>query len=237
MAPEERRLSWLRVALLLGILAVIGAVAAMPLLARFPGKEQKEAIAQLQSQRAQLEFDDFNNVVSLRINPDTPLSALKHVAALPKLKKLGLPVTDATDEDLVHLRGAIGLEELILSGNKAITDAGLKNLENLVQLKQLLLTDVPIDGSGMAALGRLEHLEVLNLAYTKMEDANTPHLGKLTGMKVLDLSYTPCTDEALKPLSGLKNLQMLWVMNAQVSKEAGEELKKSLPNVTVRFGL
>lgn len=198
---------------------------------------QRDAVSKLTAMGAALEFDDYRNVKSLRIPPGCSLKALEYVAALPRLETLTLPVTDATDQDLAPLLKTASIEQLILSGNPGITDEGLKNLVNLIHLKSLYLTDVPIRGPGLQSLGRLTNLDVLSLSYTKLEDSELAHLNDLKSLRVLDLSYTACSDEGLKHLTGLTSLKELWLMASKATPEGAAKLNESLPKVNVRFGL
>ena len=218
------------------VLLVAGIAAGVVLAEKWPDGAQQEAIRKLVALGVMLERDDDGNATSVRIHPGTSLKGLEQLAFLPHLKTLGLPVTDATDADLVPLRQVPWLEELILSGNPAITDAGLKNLEGSGELKALYLSDLPIDGSGFASWSRLRKLEVLNLAYTKVNEANLVHLAGMTNLRVVDVSGTQVSDAGLEYIRGLKNLEVLFVMGARVTPEGAAELNKLLPGVNVKFG-
>src|ERR1700730_7167401 len=79
----------------------------------------------------------------------------------------GKPVTEAVcaengflkDKDLVPLRAFTHLQRLELFGTPEITDKGLANIENLVELTELSLnTDIRIDDAGMKSLRKLTNL-------------------------------------------------------------------------------
>ena len=234
MVQWNRSLPWRVVIPSLSILALVAV--AVPLLAQWSGKAQRDAISQLGALRAVVDLDDDQNVRLLRIPPGGSLKALEHMAALPRLKMLVLPLTDAGDDDLAHLRGSAALEELILSGNHRITDEGLKHLRGLPNLKALYLTDVPINGSGLKYLSGLEHLELLNLAFTQITDANLVNASGLKARKFLDMIGTQISDAGLDHLRGLKKLERLVVTGARVTPAGAEKLKQSLPHVDVKFG-
>ena len=79
----------------------------------------------------------------------------------------------ATDIDLVHLRGLPSLELLGLMGTQ-VTDGGLVHLKGLT------------------------NLETLDLGVTRVTDAGLEHLRGLTKLEGLWLNYTQVTDEGVK---------------------------------------
>jgi Leucine Rich repeat len=235
MVQWNRRLSFPRPVISLSIVAAVVAIAAVPLLAKFPGKAQKDAIAKLKGLGAVLEFDDYENVTALRLIKGMPLTALDDLRALPRLQKLHLPLVDIGDDDLARVGAAVSLEELILSGNQRITDAGLKNLEPLVHLKLLFMTDVPIEGPGLKSLGRLPRLEVLDLAQSKITNPQLAHLSRMPSLRYLNVSTTEISDQGLEHLRPLKTLENLVVINTAVTNPGGAELQKSLPRLQIQY--
>ena len=231
MLPSKRRFSNLQVSAVLGIAIALVLVAVRPFLIRLWD------VSQLKKMGAVVEYDDYSHIKSLRIPPGCSLKALTYLGSLPSLKMLILPVTDAKDADLEPLLRATSLEELILSGNRDLTDASLQFLVNLVNLKGLYLTDVPIEGPGLKALSTLPKLELLDVQYTKLNDETLANLSGLTSLKILNISYTACSDEGLHHLETLKNLQTLWVLGAKVTPEGAKSLNKAMPTVSARFGL
>ena len=227
----------LRSPVVLIALVAAGATAAVLWFLYWPDQAQKDAISRLAGMGAMIERDDNGNALSVRINPGTSLKALEQLVFLPRLKTLGLPTTDATDADLVHLSHLTALEELTLSGNRELTDEGLKKLGDLINLKELYLTDIPIDGSVISSWSRLTSLEELNLSYTKLDEKNLVHLSEMKNLKLLDVTYTDFSDAGLEFVRGLKQLSVLFVMATRVTPEGAAELKKALPDVNVKFGL
>jgi hypothetical protein len=103
-----------------------------------------------------------------------------------------------TDLDLVHLKALPRLRELYLSPK--ITDAGLENLAELVDLRLLTLSDARITDAGLARLKGLHQLQSLFLYGTPITDAGLEHLRGLTRLEHLSLDHTRVTDEGLKKL-------------------------------------
>jgi hypothetical protein len=189
----------------------------------------------------------------MHIPPGCPLSVLALVRDLPNLKKLTMPVTDATDNDLKPLIDSRSIEELILSGNKAITDAGLKTLSNLTNLRSLYLTEVPVTGSSIEALRGQSKIKELNVAYSKLDIDGLNQFSAFPELEFLDIGYTPCTDkiytalleengeekveQMLEPLRQLPKLKTIWIMDPKSNRNLGAQLQKMLPNMTVKCGL
>ncbi len=93
---------------------------------------------------------------------------------------------------------------------RRVTDAGLKELAGLKQLKQLAITD------------------------TKVTDAGLKELAGFTHMQKLDLRVTQVTDAGMKELVGLAQVQELDLFGTRVTDEAVSELKKALPGVVIK---
>lgn len=64
--------------------------------------------------------------------------------------------------------------------NSELTDAGLVNLKDLVQLRFLSLNGAQIRGTGIVHFKRLSQLKSLSLNDTKLTDAGMEHLAELT---------------------------------------------------------
>jgi len=86
---------------------------------------------------------------------------------------------------------------LDLAGTK-VTDAGLKTLASMSNLKRLHLERTGVSDAGLAALEPLAHLEYLNLYATAITDAGLEVLKELPGLKQLYLWQSKVTPEAAK---------------------------------------
>jgi internalin A len=193
---------------------------------------------------------------------DTPVTdaGLAHLRGLTGLEILGLPLTQITDVTLADLvRNQAGLRQLQLSDTQ-ITDAGLAHLAGLTQLATLHLCRTQITEAGLAYLQGLSGLKVLNLYGTNITDAGLEQLQNLTGLELLVLSNTqitdagleylqglselsnlylantPITDTGLAPLKGLKRLSIIDLAGTQVTGWGVQQLKQSLPSLSVRQG-
>lgn len=229
--PKSKR--WLGIAAGVVVLAVVG----MPLLAKWNHRHQEEAIARLKELGALVELDSDRNVTTLRIMKGTSLETLNYLGALPRLQRLHLPLTDIGDDDLARVGKAQSLEELILSGNQRLTDEGLKGLASLPHLRELFMTDVPIDGSGLKYLSQLPHLEVLDIAQSKVTNLSLESVGRLSHLRFLNVSATGLSNDGLGHLRDLKGLENLVVIGTAITTDGGDELQKSLPKLQITYRL
>lgn len=90
--------------------------------------------------------------------------------------------TTATDADLKHLDGLRQVKSLSLCGTQ-ITDTGLENLKGLSQLRWLLLENTRVTDAGLEHLRGLTQLQQLDLKGTKVTN---------TGVKKFQQALPKC---------------------------------------------
>jgi hypothetical protein len=117
-------------------------------------------------------------------------------------------VNSISDAGLKHLGGMADLRDLDLAST-AITDAGLQHLSSVTQLERLVLADTQIDGSGLQVLANMPRLKLLNLSGTKTIGDNLRHLEKCASLKKLYLDNTAIDDEGMEHLKGLVGIEDL----------------------------
>jgi Leucine-rich repeat (LRR) protein len=125
------------------------------------------------------------------------------LAKLPKLKRLVIWFRNDPDPGLAFIGKLSQLEELEISSNYWVTDAGLEHLANLTQLKSLEIYPSKITDKGVE---KLAHLRLQNL--------------HLDGSRI--------TDESLRGLEQMP-LFFLWVRNTWVTNEGIQRLRKKIP--------
>ena len=141
-----------------------------------------------------------------------------------------------TDAGLVHLNDLRQIRMLVLDSTD-VTDAGLVNLEGLTTLYWLALNKTRVTDAGLVHLKGLVHLEELQLAHTTVTDAGLVHLEGLTMLQGLDLHQTQVTDAGLVHLKGLTKLRSLDLGGTKVTYVGGVKgLQKALSNCTILFG-
>ena len=101
---------------------------------------------------------------------------------------------------LTGLSLAVGTAVIAALADCGVTDAGLKHLVTLKNLKVLNLSDTDIGDVGLEPIGQMTSLESLNLTLTKITDAGLARLTKLTKLKSLSMGQTNVTDAGVKRL-------------------------------------
>jgi len=129
-----------------------------------------------------------------------------------------------TDGDLAQLRAFPWLEDLVLTGDSSLTDAGLRHLSGLTNLRALNLESTAITDAGLAELNRLTALEHLSLMGTGVTDAGTGQLAALTNLKQLELTSTNVTGSGFAKLKGLTHLAVLDLQETELTDEGVEQL-------------
>ena len=139
------------------------------------------------------------------------------IGGLKSLKSLTLygSCKGLTDETLAHFAGLAALEELGTDGIQ-VTDAGLKHLANLPNLRSasffhIAFPDKGFTGAGFAAFKSLPKLERLTVAGTPFNDRGMAAVAELTQLKEFRTWHTYQTqagNEHLLKLTGLRSLML-----------------------------
>jgi hypothetical protein len=165
----------------------------------------------------------------LALTPLTPVCIRADEAenkAVKVIEKMGGTITrdkKAKDKPIV----GVDLDNTIM------TDAGLKHLVGLKQLRELYLRTTQVTDAGLKHLAGLKYLQTLALDETKVTDAGLKHLAALKQLRVLNLSDTELTDAGLKELAGFKQLRKLYLSGTEVTDKGKADLKKSLPKLKI----
>ncbi len=110
------------------------------------------------------------------------------------------------DSMLRDLAGLEQLRALNLSGSRAVTDAGLRHLARMPNLRHLDLGGTSVTDRGLEIVHELPALESISLAMTQVTDAGMAHLGACTRWTSVDLSATSTGDGAIRALAGKERL-------------------------------
>jgi hypothetical protein len=120
--------------------------------------------------------------------------------------------------DLILKRGGKWFRDVNAPGQPVVgaylnltgtTDADLKELARLKDLRDLRLNATRITDEGVKYLGGLKHLEKLDLSANNLKGTTLTNLAGLTALRSLDLQGCPVDDDAVKELAPLKGLQFL----------------------------
>jgi len=111
-----------------------------------------------------------------------------------------------------------------------VSDAGMKSLAALVNLRELDLSRMEITAKGLAPLSAMTKLRRLNLwGCERVDDKAVESLGPL---EILDLSDTGVTDKALDRLEAMTSLKKLFV-GGRVTPARVERFRKARPDCRV----
>jgi hypothetical protein len=180
--------------------------------------------------------------------------AMKHIAALPKLRMLMGQGTVATDEgfksfsqsptieylwgrECPNLNGAgftalaamPSLKGLAVSC-KFVDDTALGRLPEFPALKELMPMDVR--DNGFRHIRRCQQLESLLLIYCRdTTDVATSHIAGLPNLRKYHAGYTLITDRSLEILSGIVSLEELSLEGCKFITDSGIPFLTTLPNL------
>jgi Leucine-rich repeat (LRR) protein len=229
MASEHRRISVrLPRPLWIGLAAVALIIASLGLRIGLPAYRRHAAMRRLEAAGA--------FISTYRIGPNWLREFLGPQLMRPfeRIYDLNLEVLQAADSDLAPLRSLPDVESLTIYSEE-ISDAGFENLATLTSLKQLNAGGMRLTDAGLRHLAGLKSLEELDVSLTGVTDAGLAHLTRLTRLRVLDLSYTKITDAGLEILKELPSLDYLDLDGTMVTDAGVAELKRALPDVTIRW--
>jgi Leucine-rich repeat (LRR) protein len=192
-----------------------------------PSKEEAAAEAALRKVAYHIRRDPKlpgNPVVEVTFLPNKATDAdLAHLSAFPKLRKVLLIRAKITDDGINELKKLPNLEDLNLTGCKALTDKGFARVGELKGLRSLSLSSTNITNDSVALLKGLTRLEKLNLSTTRVDDGALAHLEGMTELRELnlfnvgELGKKRVTDAGLEHLKGLTKLEVLLIPNSKVT--------------------
>jgi hypothetical protein len=197
---------------------------------------------------------DLPNLVSLgadgRLSDD---DAMRHIAAIPRLRKLRAQEAVATDAGFEALSRSATLEELwgrvcphfgsrgflALSrmpalralgiGCANVADDALAALPRFSALREL--TPIGVQDAGFRHIGRCERLERLTCMYCRdTTDAATEHVASLR-LKSYYAGLTKITDRSLEILGRMPSLEQIEFYECSGITDAGVAALAALPNL------
>ena len=133
------------------------------------------------------------------------LSFLPH---LKKLKRLVIVNSGLDNKGLKYVGMLHQLERLDISNNEALKDKDLYELRNLVRLKTLGLSFLPLmNGKGLRYLSQINKLLRLDFSCGNFNDTGMMYLRHFPDLKYLDINRTKITDKGMPFIHFLKNLE------------------------------
>ncbi len=174
---------------------------------------------------------DLPNLRQLGFGRFEPTDAvLGYLRGHAYLRVLGLRGARVTDAGLANLEGMVNLEHLSLPNLQSVTSTGLAHLSRLKRLRILNLEGAPIDSSGLSYLADLHHLEKLYLRGADIDANALDRLTKLPNLADLNLSRTGIGDKAMGAIAGMTSLRRL-VLNWTSVTDDGVRRIAALPRL------
>lgn len=112
--------------------------------------------------------------------------------------------------DAVHENAASKPEDLRIAHG----DEDLIILKEFASCKRVMLNDTAITNQGLKLLQQMERLEVLSLQRTQIDDGSVELLGRLKGLKWLFVDQTNVTEDGYLQLKQLLPHTRIWHENA-----------------------
>jgi hypothetical protein len=160
-----------------------------------------------------------------------PTAPPADAAAVQKINALGggaMPL--AANTNLISVNFS-------LAGSK-IDDAALESLKGVSeQLVWLNLANTSVTDAGLKSLAGLKNLRRLHLERTGVGDeglASVKNLGELT---YLNLYSTKVTDKGLASITGLKKLKNVYLWQTAVTDGGAADLAKAVPGIYINRGI
>lgn len=180
--------------------------------------------------------------------------AMRHIAALPRLRMLMGQGAVATDEGFKHFSrsqtieyfwgrdcpnlqgpGFVAMSRMpalkgLAVSCKSVDDAALASLPDFPALRELMPMDVSDDG--FRHVGRNQRLESLILMYCRdTGDVATTHIAGMPKLKKYHAGYTLITDASLEMLSRIKSLEQLSFEGCKFITDSGIPFLTTLPRL------
>lgn len=175
----------------------------------------------------------FLAIASLAVTQEEQLPTVPpaDAAALQKINALGggaMPL--AANTNLLSVNFS-------LAGAK-IDDAALESLKGVsVQLVWLNLANTAVTDAGLKTLAGLKNLRRLHLEKTGVGDEGLATVKGLAELQYLNLYGTKVTDKGLAGLAGLKKLKNIYLWQTAVTDAAAAELAKANPGLYINRGI
>ena len=159
-----------------------------------------------------IEFKLADTLDRKLFEPPAPKPRTAETAAVDWVKKRGR---------VTRANGSVVGVSLI---SDKVTDAELKELAPLKDLRKLNLSGNMFTGAGLKHLAPLEKLQELDLSRTRVGDEGLKELAPFRELRSLNLWNAGVTDAGLKDLAPLKELQSLNLSNTQVTDAGLKDL-------------
>ena len=137
---------------------------------------------------------------------------------LPRLKRIWLSDTFATDDGLRYLQSIRGLRGLVLSTG-LFTDTGMRHISEMTQLTELNISEQAVTDDGLSFISRLPNLEQLCCQRTLIEGHTLSNFVSNEQLSELRLCGTFVGKAGVEATRRMHGLNLLSLDNTLVSDE------------------
>lgn len=160
-----------------------------------------------------------------RLESAESLNLVDEMDSLTSLVFDAFHLSDEGFQAVSNLRRA-GRLRRIFSHGSGISDKGLRDAQNLVELESLTIWNSRIRGPGLVALQGLRKLRTLSLRNNPLADSSLETIAKISSLNTLGLEASPITGGTLNELLSLKNLESLNISETQIGDDSIPDLIK-----------
>jgi len=147
----------------------------------------------------------------------------------PETAELRIADFTGTAESLRALKALPQLRLLHIGG--AITDAHLREIASLGELRTLNLSRSQVSDAGLKELARLTQLRLLRLSSSAVTDEGMAAIAELRSLRGLHLVGIPITDRGIESLCRMTWLESFYLDGGAASDESLYRLIKAIPEL------
>jgi Leucine-rich repeat (LRR) protein len=137
-----------------------------------------------------------------------------------------------SDDDLRLIVPSIELDTINLSDNP-LSDAGVRHIAKIPQLRQLWISGPRISGEGLARLQDCRSLKTLWLTDTRATEDDLPVLANMKQLRTLNLSGMTFTKKGIEQLQALSHLETLIVDSTALTPNEVHVLQGNNPELVI----
>jgi hypothetical protein len=149
-------------------------------------------------------------------------TGLKELEKLKDLRELKIIDCGITDEGLKGIQGLKQIENLLIDSD-TITDVAYEHIKELKNLKSL---DANISDKGLIYIKTLTKLDSLSISGKKVTDKGIEQLKDLQNLKYLYLSSKSLTNAGIKHFQDMKQLRYLTISYSTLDDSSIDDLSK-----------
>lgn len=116
-----------------------------------------------------------------------------------------------------------------------VDDARLAQLQSLVQIDGIDLSNSRITDAGIKRISQLSQLQILDINDTQITDEGLASLVGLRRLRGLRMNDTRITDYGLNFLAQIKSLESLEIIGTNVTEDAVARLQRALPHCEIEY--